>query len=62
LDSGSGAIISVRDDQGRSLVEFRSDQNGVNLSLKDRHGRNLLKLLAEAKPLFLFSYQDRTAW
>jgi len=46
-DSG-GAIISVRDDQGRSLVDFRSDQNGVNLSLKDRHGRNVLKLLADS--------------
>jgi hypothetical protein len=46
-DSG-GAIISVRDDQGRSLVDFRADQNGVNLSLKDRHGRNLLKLLADS--------------
>lgn len=46
-DSG-GANISVRDDQGRSLVDFRADQNGVNLSLKDRHGRNLLKLLADS--------------
>jgi len=46
-DSG-GAIISVRDHQGRSLVDFRADQNGVNLNLRDRHGRNLLKLLADS--------------
>lgn len=46
-DSG-GAVISVRDDQGRSLVDFRADQNGVNLNLRDRHGRNLLKLLADS--------------
>jgi hypothetical protein len=46
-DSG-GAIISVRDDQGRSLLDFRADQNGVNLNLRDRNGRNLLKLLADS--------------
>lgn len=46
-DSG-GAVISVRDDQGRSLVDFRADQNGINLNLRDRHGRNLLKLLADS--------------
>lgn len=43
-----GAVISVRDDQGRSLVDFRADHNGVNLNIRDRHGRNLMKLLADS--------------
>ena len=43
-----GAVISVRDDQGRSLVNFRADHNGVNLNVRDRHGKNLLKLLADS--------------
>lgn len=43
-----GAVISVRDDQGRSLVDFRADQHGVNLNIRDKHGRNLMKLLADS--------------
>jgi hypothetical protein len=45
----SGASISVRDDQGRSLVDFRADQNGVNLNLRDGRGRGLIKLFGELK-------------
>jgi hypothetical protein len=44
----NGAVISVKDDRGRSLVNFRADHNGVNLNVSDRHGRNLLKLLADS--------------
>ena len=43
-----GAVISVKDDAGRSLLDFRADQGGVNLNLRDRRGRNLIKLLADS--------------
>jgi hypothetical protein len=43
-----GAVISVRDDQGRALVNFRADHNGVNLNVRDRHGHNLVRLLADS--------------
>ena len=43
-----GAVISVKDAEGRSLVYFRADQGGVNLNVRDRHGRNLIKLLADS--------------
>jgi len=43
-----GAVISVKDDAGRPLLEFRADQGGVNLNLRDRRGRNLIKLLADS--------------
>jgi hypothetical protein len=43
-----GAVISVRDDQGRALVDFRADQNGLNLNVRDRHGRNLVRMLADS--------------
>jgi hypothetical protein len=43
-----GAVISVKDDAGRSLLDFHADQNGVNLNLRDRRGRNLIKLLADS--------------
>jgi hypothetical protein len=43
-----GAVISVRDDQGRALVDFRADQHGLNLNVRDRHGRNLVKMLADS--------------
>ncbi|NOT08862.1 MAG: hypothetical protein HOP28_11725 [Gemmatimonadales bacterium] len=43
-----GAIVSVRDDRGRSLLDFRADQNGVNLSIRDREGRNLFRMLADS--------------
>jgi hypothetical protein len=29
-------------------VDLRADQHGVHLNLHDRHGRNLLKLLADS--------------
>ena len=43
-----GAVISVKDAEGRSLVDFRADHGGVNLHVRDRHGRNLIKLLADS--------------
>ena len=43
-----GAMISVRDDQGRALVDFRADEHGLNLNIRDRHGRNLVKMLADS--------------
>lgn len=43
-----GAIISVRDEGGRALLDFRADRNGLNLSFKDRQGRNLLKMLVDS--------------
>ena len=44
----NGAVISVRDDRGRALVDFTAGANGVNLNLRDRDGRNLIKLLADS--------------
>jgi hypothetical protein len=41
-------VISVKDDNGRSLVDFRADHGGVNLNVHDRRGRNLMKLLADS--------------
>jgi hypothetical protein len=43
-----GAVISVRDDQGRALVDFQADQHGINLNVRDRHGRNLVRMLADS--------------
>lgn len=43
-----GAVISVHDDAGRSLVDFKADHNGVKLSIRDSHGRNLIRLLADS--------------
>jgi len=43
-----GAVISVKDDNGRSLVDFRADHGGVNLNVHDRRGRNLIKMLADS--------------
>jgi hypothetical protein len=43
-----GAVISVRDEQGRPLVNFRADKRGVNLNIRDEHGRSLMKLLADS--------------
>jgi hypothetical protein len=43
-----GAVISVKDIDGRSLVDFHADHNGVNLNVRDHRGRNLLKLLADS--------------
>ena len=43
-----GAVVSVRDEQGRSLFDLRAGHDGVNLSVRDRHGRNLVRLLADS--------------
>ena len=43
-----GTVISVRDDQGRNLLDFTAGAHGVNLNIHDRHGRNLIKLLADS--------------
>lgn len=43
-----GAVISVKDDAGRTLVDFRADQGGVNLNVRDSRGRNLIRLLADS--------------
>jgi hypothetical protein len=43
-----GAVISVHDDAGRSLVDFKADHNGVKLNIRDRHGRNLIRMLADS--------------
>jgi hypothetical protein len=43
-----GAVVSVRDEQGRSLFDLHADHNGVNLNVRDRHGRNLVRLLADS--------------
>lgn len=43
-----GAVISVKDDAGRSLVDFRAGHNGVNLNVRDKRGRHLIKLLTDS--------------
>lgn len=43
-----GAVISVHDDAGRSLVDFKADQHGVKLNIQDGHGRSLIRLLADS--------------
>lgn len=43
-----GAMFSVRDNSGRSLVDFRADEGGINLNIHDRNGRNLVKPLADS--------------
>jgi len=43
-----GAVISVHDEAGRALLDFKADQNGVKLNIQDRHGRNLMRLLADS--------------
>lgn len=43
-----GAVLSVRDDQNRSLVDFQASRNGLTLKIRDRHGRNLIRLLADS--------------
>ena len=52
-----GAVISVKDDAGRTLVDFRADQSGVNLNVRDRRGRNLIKLLADSLGVALKAHQ-----
>ncbi len=48
-------MISVRDELGRSLVDFRADRGGVNLNIRDKRGRNLIKLLVERRQQVLGS-------
>jgi hypothetical protein len=43
-----GAVISVKDESGRSLVDFRADHKGVKLNITDGHGRNLMRMLADS--------------
>lgn len=43
-----GAVFSVRDELDRALVDFRASHNGLHLNVRDRHGRNLLRLLADS--------------
>jgi len=38
----------VRDEQNRSLVDFQASQGALRLNVRDRHGRNLLRLLADS--------------
>lgn len=44
----NGAVISVRDDRGRAIVDFTAGELGVKLNIRDREGRNLLRLLADS--------------
>jgi hypothetical protein len=43
-----GAVIAVRDGQGRAVLDFRADHDGVDLKVRDRHGRNLVRLIADS--------------
>ncbi len=43
-----GAEFSVRDADNRPLVDFSATHGGLNLNIRDRHGRNLLRLLADS--------------
>jgi len=44
----NGAVISVRDDRGRALLDFSAGDLGVKLNIRDREGRNLIRLLADS--------------
>lgn len=44
----NAAAFSVRDDRGRSLVDFSAGAGGVQLNIRDREGRNLIRLLADS--------------
>lgn len=43
-----GAEFSVRDADNQPLVDFSATHGAVNLNVRDRHGRNLLRLLADS--------------
>jgi len=43
-----GAVMSVRDENNHPLVDFRASGNNLNLNIRDRQGRNLLRLLADS--------------
>jgi hypothetical protein len=43
-----GAVFSVRDADNQPLVDFSATHGGLNLNVRDRHGRNLLRLLADS--------------
>ena len=43
-----GAVMSVRDENNHPLVDFRASGNSLNLNIRDRQGRNLLRLLADS--------------
>jgi hypothetical protein len=43
-----GAVMSVRDEHNHPLVDFRASGNSLNLNIRDREGRNLLRLLADS--------------
>ena len=43
-----GAAFSVRDADNRPLVDFSATHGGLNLNVRDRQGRNLLRLIADS--------------
>ena len=43
-----GAVFSVRDTQNRPIVDFSATHGALHLNIRDRHGRNLLRLLADS--------------
>jgi hypothetical protein len=43
-----GAVFSVRDADNQPLVDFSATHGSLNLNVRDRHGRNLLRLLADS--------------
>ena len=43
-----GAVFSVRDEANNPLIDFSASHGGLNLNIHDRHGRNLLRLLADS--------------
>lgn len=47
LDAGEGrALIEIKGEDGRELFQLRADDHGVTMTAKDKHGSNLLRLLA----------------
>ena len=47
LDAGDGrALIEIKGEDGRELFRLSADDKGVSMNTKDKHGSNLLRLLA----------------
>jgi hypothetical protein len=43
-----GAVIAVRDERGRAILDLRAGHDGVNLNVRDHRGRNLMQLIADS--------------
>ncbi|MFN0178450.1 MAG: hypothetical protein ACKVZ0_06585 [Gemmatimonadales bacterium] len=44
--SDGGALIEIRDEQGREIFKLRANEQGVSLNANDKRGNALLRLLA----------------